>query len=87
MAAGNIVKTTVFAILAMLAAQPVQAQMWCLRDFGDAPYKNCVFPSAEQCFLAVRIGGGVCERDQREPGKGANALRRPARRSDAKERW
>jgi hypothetical protein len=81
-----IVKTTTLAGLAVMVMQPAQADIWCLRNFGDPPYRNCVFPSAEQCFLAVRIGGGICERDEHGPGKDAERNRRPARRPEPRDR-
>src|SRR5262249_26187224 len=65
----DMVKAGLLAALAVLGTEPAPAQMWCLRSFGDPPYRNCVFPSAEQCVLAVRIGGGICGRDERPPGK------------------
>lgn len=71
------VKAGLLAALAVLVTEPAPAQMWCLRSFGDPPYRNCVFPSAEQCVLAVRIGGGICERDERAPGKTVG--RKPSR--------
>jgi len=59
------------AMLALMAAA-AQAQgdaPWCYRDFNAAPFSNCSFPTAQQCFAAARIMGGVCERNHRPLAK------------------
>jgi uncharacterized protein DUF3551 len=61
-------------------AAPARAEMWCVRDFGAAQ-GACVFPSARDCFRAVSITGGICER---EPV--GRQLRRDNGRDDGKRR-
>jgi hypothetical protein len=46
---------------------------WCYRDFNGAPFSNCIFSTAQQCFAAVRIMGGVCERNHRPIAKAKTA--------------
>jgi hypothetical protein len=54
---------TITALLVTFSATavPARAEMWCVRDFG-ASQRTCVFPSAHDCFRAVSIVGGICER-------------------------
>jgi len=56
-------------LLLMPATAPAQDLPWCYRDFNAAPFSNCSFSTAEQCFAAARIAGGVCERNQRPVAK------------------
>jgi Protein of unknown function (DUF3551) len=49
----------------MPASAPAQDLPWCYRDFNGAPFSNCMFSTAQQCFAAVSIMGGVCERNHR----------------------
>lgn len=63
--------------LALSAAQPVRAELWCIRDFGSSQ-RTCVFPSGQDCFRAVRVRGGI--RDARpldEPKTEGRRSRQP----------
>jgi hypothetical protein len=65
------VKQFVGATILTLAATAAQAAdaLWCYRDFNGPAYSNCMFATAEQCFTAARIMGGVCEGNQRPPAR------------------
>jgi uncharacterized protein DUF3551 len=58
-----IVGATILTLAA--TAAPAADALWCFRDFNGPAYSNCMFATAEQCFAAARIMGGVCERNQR----------------------
>jgi hypothetical protein len=58
------IKAAMLAVFVVTAAQPASADTWCVRDFGEAKYKNCVFPSLQECLRVVRVAGGVCDRDR-----------------------
>jgi hypothetical protein len=51
------------SLLLLAAAAPAQAEIWCLKSFGNAN-GACVFPSGRECAAAARMSayGGVCER-------------------------
>src|SRR5262245_20441483 len=49
-------------LFALAAPEAAQAERWCVRDFG-ATQRTCVFPSLRDCTFAVRVRGGICERD------------------------
>lgn len=65
---GRLILVGALTFLGLSLTGAAQAEIWCVRDFG-ATLKTCVFPSARDCFLAVRVSGGICERDNREPEK------------------
>jgi len=50
-------------LLALLAAVPASAEIWCLRTPGQSG-GACVFPSGRDCARAAAYTafGGVCER-------------------------
>jgi len=56
-------RKALLAAILTLAATSTQAAnaLWCYRDFNGPG--NCMFATAEQCFAAARIMGGVCERN------------------------
>jgi hypothetical protein len=47
--------------------------------FRRGKYRNCVFPSLQECLRVVRVGGGICDRDRRylenEPERGVPSRR------------
>src|SRR5262245_53511747 len=75
-------KPMLAAAMLVLMSASAQAQdlPWCYRDF-NAPFSNCMFSTAQQCFAAVGIMGGVCERNQRPVAKTAS---RSAHKSKAR---
>ena len=58
-------KAGMFAVLALVWAQPAWAETWCIRDAGSPPPGACVFPSSQECGMAARMNplGGICERE------------------------
>ncbi len=80
------IKAAMLAVFIATAAQAAAADTWCARDFGDAKYGNCVFPSLRECLRVVRVAGGVCDRDRRylEEEAARGTPRRPDRQFD---RW
>jgi len=67
-------------LLPLMTSSPARAELWCVRAF-HSPHRACVFSSVQECFLAVRISGGICERepDKRE-SKAAPVPRSSSRR-------
>ena len=57
-------KAAMFAVLALVWAQPAWAETWCIRDAGSPPPGACVCPSAPDCSRAAILNpfGGICER-------------------------
>src|SRR5262245_6010421 len=49
-------------IISLMTASTARAELWCVRDF-NSPQRVCVFPSGHDCFRAVRLTGGICERE------------------------
>jgi len=59
------IKAAMLAIFLTTATQSASADTWCVRDFGEAKYHNCIFPSLQECLRVVRVAGGICDRDRR----------------------
>jgi hypothetical protein len=80
----DMVKAGGFAVLLAIAAQPAQADIWCLREPGSSSSGACVFPSVQDCGFAARMNpfGGVCERqplgsqDRRDQPQDRRTMRR-----------
>ena len=84
-------KAATFAVFLVIATEPAQADIWCLREHGSSSGGACVFPSAQDCGLAARMNpfGGVCERQPlgSDDRRDQQQDRRTMRRQGGGDRW
>jgi hypothetical protein len=78
----KLIMAVIFALIALVTARNVQAETWCLRNFGDPPNKDCVSAPLQYCLRGLAAGGGICVRDRSylERSNDRDPSQRPSRR-------